>query len=378
VTTVGVNLLWCRPGEVGGSEEYLARQLTGLADLNGDGGDDVRLVLFVLGTYPAAHPGVVEHFPTVTAPTDGRRRSLRVAYEHTWLTARARERRVDLLHHAGGTMPRAQAAPGVLTVHDLQYLSYPQFVSRLKLAWLATSVPASVRRAAAVMVPSAYVKRTVVTSFDYPEERVVVVPHGLDRSVGAAPVDEDDLRRRYRLPGRFVLYPAITHPHKNHVTLLRAVAGLGGDVDDTQLVLLGGRGRGEAAVVAEIERLGLAERVVRPGRVPNADRDGLYRLASVMAFPSLYEGFGAPALEAMALGSPVVAADVAALPEVVGDAGVLVPAEDEAVWRETLGRLLRDPAERQELIDRGRRRASRFTAEASARALLGAYRLALP
>ena len=377
--TVGVNLLWCRPGEVGGSEEYLARQLAGLAELDVT---DVELTLFVLPTYPSAHRDLAGRFTMVRAPTDGRRRGVRVAVEHTWLAARTREFRLQLVHHAGGTMPRGGGAPGVLTVHDLQYLSYPQFFSRIKLTWLATAVPASVRRAAVVTVPSQYVKGTVVSSFGYPADRVVVVPHGVSSNGvsagvnGAAPVEEAALRARYGLPGRFVLYPAITHPHKNHAMLVRAFAALDGD-DRLRLVLLGGAGAADADVAAEIARLGLGDRVVRPGRVSDDDRDALYRLATITAFPSFYEGFGAPVLEAMALGSPVVAADATALPEVVGNAGVLVDPFDEEAWSAALARLLDDEAERARLARLGRSRAHSFTTTGSARALLEAYRLAL-
>jgi alpha-1,3-rhamnosyl/mannosyltransferase len=272
-------------------------------------------------------------------------------------------------------MPRAQAAPGVLTIHDLQYLTYPQYFSRLKLTWLATAVPNSVRRAATVTVPSDFVRDSVVAAFDYPPELVAVVPHGLDPSVGAAATAEDELRRRYGLPGPVLLYPAITHPHKNHGVLLRAFAAL--EPGDTRLVLLGGEGSAEDDVRGEIAALGVGERVVRTGRVPDADRDGLYRMAAITAFPSRYEGFGAPLLEAMAAGCPVVAADATAVPEVVGDAGVLVDPDDDVAWHDALARLLGDEAERCRLAAAGRARAATFTAAASARALLSAYRLAL-
>ncbi len=371
---VGVNLLWCVPGRVGGSEEYLARQLVGVAERQPD---DVELTVFALRGYADAHPEVAAAFPVVTAPIDGRRRSVRVGFEHTWLVARGREWHLDLVHHAGGTMPRPQPAPGVVTVHDLQYLSYPEHFGRLKLMWLASAVPAAVHHAAAVTVPSEYVKGTVVSAFGYPAERIVVVPHGLDPSVGAAEVDEAALRHRYGIPGRSILYPAITHPHKNHVLLLRAVAALGPGYDDVAVVLLGGSGAAAAEVSAEIDRLGLARRVVRPGRVPAADRDGLYRVATVLAFPSAYEGFGAPVLEAMALGCPVVAADATALPEVVGDAGMLVDPGSVDAWRDALARLLDDDQERRLLVAAGHRRAAAFTASESARALLDAYRLSL-
>jgi alpha-1,3-rhamnosyl/mannosyltransferase len=368
---VGVNLLWCLPGLVGGSEEYVARQLAGVADA---GPDDVDLVLFAARGYSDAHPELTGRLPIVTAPLTGSRRSVRVAFEHTWLPARAREWRIDLLHHAGGTLPRPQPAPGLVTIHDLQYLSYPQYFGRLKLAWLASAVPAAVEHAVTVTVPSEYVKATVVDAFNCPGERVAVVPHGLGARIDA-PAAPDDLRARYGIAERFILYPAITHPHKNHVLLVRAFVALGPRYDDVALVLLGGAGAAEGAVRAEIERLGVSDRVIRPGRIPAADRDGLYRLATVLAFPSQYEGFGAPVLEAMAYGCPVVAARAAALPEVVSDAGLLLDSASVDEWRDVLGALIDDESERGRLAAAGRRRAAHFTAAASARALLDAYRL---
>jgi alpha-1,3-rhamnosyl/mannosyltransferase len=364
---VGVNLLWCLPGLVGGSEEYITRQLAGVSD--------VELVLFAVRGFAEAHPELRDRFPIVTAPLDGRRRGVRVAVEHTWLPAKTREGRLHLLHHAGGTLPRPQPAPGLVTIHDLQYLAYPQYFGRLKLAWLVSAVPAAVHHAVAVTVPSEYVKSTVVTAFDCPPERVVVVPHGYEPPFQRP--DLGELRARYGVSGRCILYPAITHPHKNHVFLVRAFAALGPGYDDVVLVLLGGSGSAADAVSAEIERRGLTERVIRPGRVHDADRDGLYRVATVMAFPSLYEGFGAPVLEAMALGCPVVAANTTALPEVVGDAGVLVDPASAEEWRDALARLLDDDAERGRLGEAGRQRAARFTPATSAQALLDAYRLSL-
>jgi alpha-1,3-rhamnosyl/mannosyltransferase len=374
---VGVNLLWLRPGQVGGSEEYLVRQLLGLATLAPDPEADhgpFEVTVFALGSLRAAHPELAEAFTVVDAPFDAASRPRRVVAESTWLAREVRRRRLELVHHGGGTLPRRLGGvPAVLTIHDLQVLAFPEFFSPVKRAYLRAALPQSVRRAAAVCVPSGFVAGTVRDAYGVPWERLTVVPHGLP-APAAAPTPEAELRRRYPLPERFVVYPAITHPHKDHVTLLRAIAR----TPDLGLVLLGGAGRAEADVAATVERLGLGHRVVRPGRVPAADRDGCYAAAVALAFPSRYEGFGAPVLEAMALGCPVVAADATALPEIVGEGGMLVAPGDVDAWAEALTLVAADARWRDALADAGRRRSARFTAAHSAQALVTAYRAVLP
>ncbi len=367
---VGVNLLWMRPGLVGGSEEYLVRQLVGLVELP----DAPDLTVFGVPALRRAHPELAEAFELVDAPVSGARRPVRVVAESTWLAHQVRRRRLDVVHHGGGTVPAFTGGrPVVLTVHDLQVLRFPEFFSPVKRAYLRNRLPRAVRRSAVVCVPSEFVAGTVHEAYGVPLDRLVVVPHGLPAPHGA-PTPTAELRRRYGLPERFVVYPAITHPHKDHVTLLRAVArtpGLG-------VVLLGGAGRGEPQVVEEIARLHLGGRVVRPGRIPAADRDGCYHAAVALAFPSRYEGFGAPVLEAMAAGCPVLAADATALPEVVGDGGMLLPAGDVDAWADALRRLVDDAAVGRALTVAGLARAAHFTAAHSARALVSAYRAVFP
>jgi alpha-1,3-rhamnosyl/mannosyltransferase len=218
-----------------------------------------------------------------------------------------------------------------------------------------------------VAVPSEYVRGTVIDAFGVDPERVFVVPHGIDPAV---PTAEAEVRARYGLGDRrFVVYPAITHPHKNHRFLLDLLAGPWDD-PDLALVMLGGAGLAEADVTAAIQRLDLGRRVTRPGRVPEADRDGLIAAAAALVFPSEYEGFGAPVLEAMALGTPVICSDRAALPEVAGDAAVVRPLDQDA-WKGALDEVARA---HDDLVDAGRERAALFTATASGAALAEAYR----
>ncbi len=400
---VGVNLLWLVPGVVGGSEEYTTRLLRAVAELDPA---DLRLTLFALEPFVEAHPDLVAAFPTVVAPLDGHRRPERVATEATWLALQAGRRGVDLLHHAGGVVPPGPASarvPSVLTVHDLQPLEHPEHFSPVKRRWLATMLPRSVRRARLVLTPSDPASASVVRLLGVPADRVATVPHGV-----VAPGDPDEsarrrVRDRYRLDGPIVLYPAITYPHKGHerlVTAFAEAAKLGVEstsnrsdhlgVESTSnrrqgapgggepvLVLTGGAGSREAAVAAAVRRAGVGDRVRRTGRVPWADLEVLYAEAAVVAVPSRYEGFGAPALEAMAAGAPLVAADATALPWVVGDGGLLVDPDDAAVWASTLRAVLDDDVLRADLAARGRARAASFTWDRAGRALLDGYRRAL-
>ena len=283
---VGVNLLWCLPGQVGGSEEYLARQLVGLAAA----APDIEARLVVPPGYAAAHPELIG-FEQILGPTGLERRARRVAVESTWLPSRLADH--DVVHHGGGTMPRRSPQPAVLTIHDLQWLRFPEYVAPVKRRYLHATVPASVRRAAVVAVPTEYVRRTVIESYRVDPERVMVVPHGVDPPSVITPAD--DVRARYGLTDRpFVVLPAITHPHKGHrfvLELMTADRGAWSD-PDLMVVMTGGAGRADAEVAATIERLGLAGRVVRPGRVSAADRDGLIAAADALVFPSQYEGLG--------------------------------------------------------------------------------------
>jgi glycosyltransferase involved in cell wall biosynthesis len=364
--TVAVNLLWCVPGDVGGSEEYLVRQLIGLTEH----AHEFRPVLYSVRGFGTAHPDLAAAFEIVEAPIDGRSRPRRVFSENFWLATRTSA--AGLVHHGGGTVPGRGGQPAVLTIHDLQWQKYPEYVHPIKLAYLRRQYPRSARRARMITVPSEYVRGTVIDAYDVAPDRVLVVRHGLEPSIGRNATSESDLRKRYGLgDGPVVVLPAITHPHKRHDFILDLLAERWTD-PDLKAVFTGGRGRADADVARKIEELGLSRRVVRPGRVSREDRDGLIAMAAAVVFPSEYEGFGAPALEAMTLGTPVIVSDRTALPEVVGDAGLSLPLDLDA-WAGALDEVV---SHRAALVAAGRQRAANFTAAHSAADLIAAYRVA--
>ena len=358
---VAVNLLWCVPRGVGGSEEYLVRQLLGLAQLD----STWRPELYVVDGFAAAHRRLVGLVPTVVARFDGRSRPRRIVGETMWFRRRAGT--AELRHHGGGVAPIAAARPYVLTVHDLQYRAFPEHFTLQKRLYFDAMIGRSVRGAAVVAAPSDFVRDSVIEAYGVAASRVMVVPHGFDTDLFDAVTDEAELRQKYVLGGGPVLvYPAVTHPHKNHRFLIDLMRTAWRQ-PDLRLVLIGGAGAAEDVV-------GTADqRVHRLGRVSAADRNGLLKMAEAMVFPSRYEGFGAPLIEAMALGCPVIASDVTCIPAIVDGAGLTLPLHREA-WADALELVDRD---RQRMVAAGLARARAFTTRASGEALVAAYAAAL-
>lgn len=364
---IGVNLLWLLPDAAGGAEEYAVRILHALDAVAGEALD---VTLLCNRGFPRAHPELSGRFRTAVAPIDGENRAARIAAESTWLPREAARRRLHLVHHLNNVVPWVRNRPSVLTIHDLRPLELPETIGRAHGAYLRARFAPSVRAARAITTPSEFVRETVIERLGVPPERVHVV---------SAPVLPDAARPGERSPGteRILLYPAITNPHKNHRTLVEAFAKVAATHDDVVLVLTGAAGPAEPAVADAIGSLGLTGRVRRLGRVAPRDLELLYLDATGLVYPSTYEGFGLPLAEAMAAGCPVIAADRTALPEVVGDAGILVDPDDAAAWADAMRRLLDDDRLRSRLAAAGRKRVRAFSLGETARRQVAAYRQAV-
>jgi alpha-1,3-rhamnosyl/mannosyltransferase len=363
---VGLNLLYLKPGRVGGSEEYISRVVNAL---DAEAADEVELTLLVNRKFGAAHPDMAAAHETVVAPIGGEQPPIRIAAESTWLARETSRRGLDVVHHVANTVPHVVTRPALVTVHDLQPIVRPHDFGRVKGAYLRRRLGAAASKAKVVVVVSEYVRRLAIDQWDLAPDRVARVPAPL-----IEPIEPPRSADEREAP--FFVYPAITHPHKNHLLLLRSFAAVAAVRDDITLVLTGGEGTMEGEVRQEIARLGLERRVRRAGRVPQAELDRLLSGATALAFPSRHEGFGLPVAEAMALGCPVIASNVTALPEVVGQAGLLVDPDDGRGWTDAMLRLVGDDPLRRRLVEAGRRQVAPLTLAETARRMVAAYRIA--
>ncbi len=362
---IGVDLLWLVPGDVGGSEEYAVRTLLAYA---AHGPVDLRPVVYLSAATAEAHPELGAALDLDVCPVDNRNRARRLLAESTWLASRTR--RLDAVHHVGGRIPIRTGAPLAVTVHDLQPLDHPEHFSVAKRAYLGRVLPRSIYRADVVVTVSDTVARQVVERFGVPGDRVVVVSSGV-----APPLAASRLASSPSLPT--ILYPAVTHPHKRHVLLVEAFHLLADRHPTVRLVLTGGEGRSEADVRQAIEAGPHADRIERTGRISAEAMVERLVASSVVAFPSAYEGFGIPVVEAMAAGVPVLVAEGTPTAQLAGPASVLPAGAGPSRWADGLERLLVDDDHRLERVEDGLVGAMAHTWEVSAAALEQAWRLLL-
>jgi glycosyltransferase involved in cell wall biosynthesis len=312
------------------------------------------------------------------SPLPMHRPMVRILWEQLVLPIACRRWRIDVLHAPAYVAPLLRTGRSVVTFHDLSFFRLPEAFNRPNRTYLQEFSRLSARRADRFIAVSESTRRDLIQLLAVGPDKVDVVHNGVEerfQPIGDAATVEE-FRRARGLPDRFVLYLGTLEPRKNVVTLIRAYAQARKRGITETLVLAGGRGWGSSPEAHLIERLGLEAHVRSVGFVPMEDQVLWYNAATLFAYPSLYEGFGFPALEAMACGTPVVAGNCSSLPEVVGDAGLLVNPRDADDLAEAIVRVLRDDQLRFDLACRGRERARRFSWEAAARGTVGSYRRA--
>ena len=339
-------------------------------------GRDVRLTAFV-SREAAETEGPWREIPFVRVPVRARRRAEWVWGEQKLLPPLAAKEGVDVVHSLASTAPVRGAFRRVVTIQDLIYRIYPEAHSGLNSVGMRLLVPLAARRSHRIIVTSANTRNDLESLLHVPAEKVDVVPLGVRVSDVSLPVSELDLRHRHDLGDRPILLAASAkRPHKNLVRLLDALA-LVPVGRRPVLVLPGYPTPHEEELRAHAAAMGIEGDTRFLGWIPPAELEGFYQAAAGFIFPSLYEGFGLPVLEAMARGVPVACSDRASLPEVAGDAALLFDPEQARAIAQAIETLVADPVERERLRRAGLQRASLFTWSATARGTLDSYERAL-
>lgn len=290
------------------------------------------------------------------------------------LPGTARRLKLDLLHMPAFTVPAIVPCPVVVTVHDLAYLACPEYCPDETVNYLARRVPAAFKEAAAVITPSAFIKEESTRFFDINPSKIYPVHHGVSTEFKVLPEEaQSGLRQKLGLPEHFFLFVGTIEPRKNLIKLIEAFGLAVSRGLDCSLVLAGARGWKCEDIYLLPGQSGLEQRVVFLDYVPDKLLPALYNAAVAFVYPSLYEGFGLPVLEAMACGTPVIASNVSSIPEVVGEAGITVDPLDINGLASVMLLLARDAGLRRDFTRKGLERAERFSWEKTARETVKVY-----
>ncbi len=340
------------------------------------GSEDSLMVFTGRNAPPLRNPHL--HVQTTRWPTD--RRLVRIAWEQMiWPTAAAFHH-LHLLHSLAFVTPILTTRPTIVTVYDLSFIHVPERFPVLQRWYLTTQARRSCQKARRVVTISASGRQDVHHFFGIPLEQIDVVYPGVDERFNVQPETLiAGFRQQENLPPRFILHVGTLQPRKNLPFLLDTFAQLRQDpaFADVVLVLAGGKGWFYEEIFARVQALGLTDWVRFPGYVPDEQLAQWYAAAACLVFPSAYEGFGLPIIEAMACGTPVIAANTSSIPEAVGDAGLLYAVDDAAALLAHLRTILQQPGLAYQLRHKGLHQARRFSWSASAQAMMQVYAKAM-
>jgi len=339
---------------------YIRNLLRHLARID----QDTEYVLLCREQDMAVSSQLGSNFRSVLEPSPNY--SLREQIHVPWVLRREKP---DVYHAPHYVLPPAVRCHSVVTIHDCIHLMFPQYLpNRAAYAYARASMWSAARRSDRILTVSEASKRDILHFFNVPPDKIDVIYNAFDERFMIDP-DEESVKRvreRYQLQQRFVLYVGNIKPHKNLVRLIEAFAELRqGELSDVKLLIIGDEISRLPSLRRAVHSLKLHKHVRFLGYQPDDTLAMLYRLASLFVFPSLYEGFGLPPLEAMASGTPVVTSNVSSLPEVTGDAAVLIDPHDVESLVHGMRRVLTDTALAAEMRRRGLQRAREFSWERS-------------
>ena len=309
-----------------------------------------------------------------TFPFSQYKRFLPFSYSHLLITAYLNREKLDLYHSPANVIPYTYSRPAIVTVHDLAIYKHPEWFPRGQKFSVSILVPRSLSRARRIIAVSEATKKDIVKVFGIPAEKIQVIHEGVVQEKNY--VLKAKLQEKYSIPGDYLLYVGTLEARKNIPKLVVAFAQLAKEKRFSKytLVLAGHRGWKSDEVFNAINKLKLGNRAAYLNYVPHEDKIGLIRNASVFVFPTLYEGFGLPVLEALSLGVPVISSNVASIPEVTGDAALLINPNSETALAEAMRKMLNSTQLRQRYSQAGVEQAKKFSWRKCAEETLKVYR----
>jgi glycosyltransferase involved in cell wall biosynthesis len=362
---IGINALYLIPGGVGGTEIYLRHLLQAFADIDSDNEYTVFTNRETGPDLVPARPNFL-HAPQNLAASF---RPARILWEQTALPLAAARRKLDVMLNPGFTAPVPRACPNVTVFHDLQHKRHPEYFRWFDLPFWRICLWASAHFSRLLLADSEATRADLLRFYRIPAERVRTVPLGVDPRFF-------EVGRQRGCPEPYILCASTLHPHKNLVPLIRAFGEIRRSRPEFRLVITGVRGFHTAAVEAIIADLGLGDSVRLAGWLAREDLYKLFRDAWAFVYPSTFEGFGLPVLEALAAGIPTACSSIEPLASLAGDAALQFDPGDARAMLKAIDRVVSDDVLRRSLAIAGPARAARFSWRKTAQATLEALRAA--
>lgn len=367
---IGINTLFFIPGKVGGSETYIRNLISKLSEI--DRGNEY----FIFANRENFNEFKIDkpNFHKVLCPINASFKPGRILWEQFVLPFQAWKHKIDVLFSPGYTTAVFTRCKQIVAIYDLNYYHHHEDFSRLELIFWKILIPLSARAADRIIVLSNNSKRDIENILGVPPDKIIPIYLAANTFSSFTDCTDEKIReikKKYQIDGEYILSVAAFHPHKNLHRLIEAYKILKDKFGISyKLVLVGMKGRASKSVEDAINSAGLGNDVIFTGWIPKEDLPILYKSADVFVFPSLFEGFGIPPLEAMTCGAPVAVSNTASLPEVVGDAGVYFNPLDVEDIAAKINQIISDDNIKNELIKKGFEQAKRFSWEKTARQTL--------
>ncbi|CCW35491.1 glycosyltransferase family 4 protein [Chthonomonas calidirosea] len=368
---IGINLLYLLPNHVGGTQTYAEGLIQGLASIDKDN----EYCLFVNLEAENLQLTDAPNVRKVVCPVRASSRRARYLYEQLQLPQRIKREGIELLHSCGYVGPLWPACPHIVTVHDLNYIAFGNQMEASRRLMLAFLVPRIARRAARVIAVSEFTRQELIVHIGLKKEQICVI-HEAPKARPPCPKQKlQEVRQQFGLDGPYLLAFSSLSPHKNIPFLLEGFSKIA-SIYSYPLVLVGHTPPG-SEVEQKIEQLGLGDRVIRTGYVADDVVSALLDGATLFVFPSKYEGFGLPILEAQQAGVPVVCSQVASLPEVAGEGALYFDPHSQTSLLSALRTALDDDSIRKALRQKGYANVARFSWKKAAEETLALYKAVL-